>query len=57
MEGRITWAGDIDQVRVEADQWRALGATHIAINTMGSNLPGISAHLDVLAQIATALEL
>jgi probable F420-dependent oxidoreductase len=57
MEGRITWAGNIDQVRVEADQWRALGATHIAINTMGSGLGPVAAHLEVLAQVATALEL
>ncbi len=57
MEGRITWGGDIDQVRVEADQWRALGATHIAINTMGSGLGPVAAHLEVLAQVATALEL
>ncbi|MCX6392158.1 MAG: LLM class F420-dependent oxidoreductase [Actinobacteria bacterium] len=57
MEGRITWAGDIDQVRVEADQWRALGATHVSINTMGSGLGPVSAHLEVLAQVAAALEL
>ena len=57
MEGRITWAGDLDQVKHEAEQWRALGATHIAINTMGSGLVGVDAHVEVLARIATALEL
>ena len=56
MEGRITWAGDIDQVRVEADQWRALGATHVSLNTMGSKLGPVAAHLDVLARVAAALE-
>ena len=57
MEGRITWAGDIDQVKREADQWRALGATHIAINTMGSGLGPVAAHLEVLAKVAQALAL
>ena len=57
MEGRITWTGDLDQVKLEAEQWRALDATHVSINTMGFNLSPIAAHLDVLAQVATALEL
>jgi probable F420-dependent oxidoreductase len=57
MEGRITWGGDLDQVKLEAEQWRALGATHVSINTMGSGLVGVDAHVEVLAQVATALEL
>ena len=57
MEGRITWTGDLDQAKLEAEQWRALDATHVSINTMGSRLDGVEAHLDVLAQVATALEL
>lgn len=56
MEGRITWGGDLDQVKLEAEQWRALGATHVSINTMGSGLVGVDAHVEVLAQVATALE-
>lgn len=57
LEGRITWRGDLDHVRTEAEQWRAVGATHIAINTMGSKLGPVSAHLEVLATVAAALEL
>jgi hypothetical protein len=57
MEGRITWTGDLDQVKIEAEQWRALDASHVSINTMGSNLGPISAHLDVLATVARSLEL
>ena len=57
MEGRITWTGDLDQVRTEAEQWRALGASHVSINTMGSDLPSIAAHLHVLERVAGALEL
>lgn len=55
MEGRITWAGDMDAVRAQADQWRALGATHLGINTMGSDLGSVDRHLEVLGQIAEAL--
>jgi probable F420-dependent oxidoreductase len=57
MEGRITWGGDLDQVKLEAEQWRALGATHVSINTMGSGLIGVDAHVEVLARVATVLEL
>ena len=57
MEGRITWTGDLDQVKVEAEQWRALNATHVSINTMGAGLTGVDAHVEVLARVATALEL
>ena len=57
MEGRITWTGDLDQVKVEAEQWRALNATHVSINTMGAGLIGVDAHVEVLARVATALEL
>jgi probable F420-dependent oxidoreductase len=57
MEGRITWGGDLDQVKLEAEQWRALGATHVSINTMGSGLGPVAAHLEVLAKVAQALAL
>ena len=57
MEGRITWGGDLDQVKLESEQWRALGATHVSINTMGSGLVGVDAHVEVLARVAVALEL
>jgi probable F420-dependent oxidoreductase len=57
MEGRITWTGDLDQVKREAEQWRARNATHVSINTMGSQLGPIAAHVDVLATVASALAL
>jgi probable F420-dependent oxidoreductase len=57
MEGRITWGGDLDQVKLEAEQWRARNATHVSINTMGSQLGPIAAHVDVLATVASALAL
>jgi len=44
-------------VQLEAEQWRTLGATHVSINTMGSGLAGVDAHVEVLARVAAALEL
>ena len=55
MEGRITWAGDMDAVKAQAEQWRERGASHVSINTMGSRLGPLDAHLDVLARVADAL--
>jgi probable F420-dependent oxidoreductase len=34
--------------------WRDLGATHLAVDTMGLGLPDVQAHLDVLADALTA---
>jgi probable F420-dependent oxidoreductase len=58
MEGRASWTGDglpvvLDQMR----RWRAAGATHLSINTMGAGLGGADGHLAVLAQIAAELGL
>jgi probable F420-dependent oxidoreductase len=57
MEGRITWGpGGVDELVKHADRWRTEGATHVAVNTMGSGLAGLDAHLDVLTAAAEALE-
>jgi probable F420-dependent oxidoreductase len=57
MEGRVTWGdGGIEQLLQHIDKWRAAGATHVAINTMGSGLGAVDAHLTVLASAAAALE-
>ncbi|HEY2315062.1 MAG TPA: LLM class F420-dependent oxidoreductase [Streptosporangiaceae bacterium] len=58
MEGRVSWteagAGKlVDQV----GRWQAVGASHLAINTMGAGLGGVDGHLSALAQAAEALEL
>jgi probable F420-dependent oxidoreductase len=58
MEGRVTWGdGGIEQLLQHIDKWRAAGATHVSINTMGSGLGPVDGHLTVLASAAAALEL
>jgi alkanesulfonate monooxygenase SsuD/methylene tetrahydromethanopterin reductase-like flavin-dependent oxidoreductase (luciferase family) len=58
MEPFVTWgAGDTDELIRDAQRWRDAGATHLSVNTMGSGLPGLDAHLDVLARAGEALQL
>jgi alkanesulfonate monooxygenase SsuD/methylene tetrahydromethanopterin reductase-like flavin-dependent oxidoreductase (luciferase family) len=58
MEPRIRWgAGAADELVRNAQQWREAGATHLSVDTMGSDLPGVDAHLDALARASEALQL
>jgi probable F420-dependent oxidoreductase len=58
MEPRVSWrAGDTDELIRNAGQWRDAGATHLSVDTMGSGLPGLEAHLDALARASEALQL
>jgi probable F420-dependent oxidoreductase len=56
MEGRINW-GDGDPARLadHAGRWRAAGASHLAVNTMGAGLTSLDAHLDALSTAAVVL--
>lgn len=57
IEGRVSWRdGGGDQVLERAGQWRAAGATHLSINTMGAGLGGVDGHLAALADAAANLE-
>ena len=57
MEGRVSWgAGGLDKVVDHAGRWKAAGATHISINTMGARLGGVDGHLEALAAVAGALD-
>ena len=38
-------------------RWRDVGATHLTVNTMNASLGSIDRHLEVLAEIAAALDL
>lgn len=59
MEGRLNWRvgmGD-GEIREVAEAWRAEGASHLSVDTMGQELGSLDAHLDALAQVADALGL
>jgi probable F420-dependent oxidoreductase len=56
MEGRISWApDDEDRFLRQVERWRAAGATHVTINTMGLGLAGVDGHLGALARAADVL--
>jgi probable F420-dependent oxidoreductase len=58
MDGRIAWGpGGADDVAKHAQKWREAGATYLGVNTMGSGLSGVDAHLEALALAAEALQL
>jgi probable F420-dependent oxidoreductase len=56
MEGRATWRGDPEKLAEHATSWRAVGATHLSVNTMGAGLPTVDEHLRVLETAAEVLK-
>jgi alkanesulfonate monooxygenase SsuD/methylene tetrahydromethanopterin reductase-like flavin-dependent oxidoreductase (luciferase family) len=52
MEGRVTWAGDPQKVADDLAEWKAAGATHMTVNTMGSGLRTVDEHLAALTAVA-----
>jgi len=58
MEGRVTQGPGETEVLVDhVERWRRAGATHVAVNTMGTGLADTEAHLDALERAAGALSL
>jgi probable F420-dependent oxidoreductase len=58
MEGRVTWGdGGAERVAHHVSRWRAAGATHVSVNTMGAGLERLDDHLAALAATADALSL
>ena len=56
MEQRINVAaGTSDDWRQTADEWRALGATHLSLATMGGGFEGASGHTERLREAKEAL--
>jgi probable F420-dependent oxidoreductase len=55
LEGRVDWRGDRDDVLTRIEEWRAVGATHLTLNTMRAGLVDVDAHLEVLAAVAARL--
>jgi hypothetical protein len=56
MEGRVSWRGDPEKLAEHAASWRAAGASHISVNTMGSGLATVDHHLAALEAAAEALK-
>jgi probable F420-dependent oxidoreductase len=58
MEGRANWTeAGLEKVVDHVERWRAAGATHLSINTMGAGLGAVDGHLGVLDEVAAALTL
>lgn len=57
MEGRLSWDSNVHELVDHVEKWRNARATHLSINTMNSQLSGTAGHLEVLAEIADALQL
>jgi probable F420-dependent oxidoreductase len=59
MEGRISVNRGVDVAADHVQRWRAAGASHLGINTMGmAEAPvGIDRHITALAELAEAIEL
>jgi probable F420-dependent oxidoreductase len=56
IERRIDIAtGTPDDWRAAAEEWQALGATHLSFNTMNGNLGAVDAHIERLRQARAAL--
>jgi hypothetical protein len=56
MEQRDRWGtGGAEEPIGNARGWRDAGATHLSVDTMGSRLAGLDAHIDVLASASEAL--
>jgi len=55
MEGRVDWSRGRDTVADEIAAWRAAGATHVSINTMGAGLGGLDGHLAALEAVVADL--
>ena len=58
MEGRVSWGvGGAERLIDHAGRWRAAGASHLSVNTMGAGLGSVDGHLKTLTIAAEALEL
>ena len=58
MEGRVSWGEDgAGKLADQVGRWRAAGATHVSVNTMGAGLASVEDHLAALAATAAALGL
>jgi probable F420-dependent oxidoreductase len=52
MEGRLNAGTGPDELAKQLERWRAAGATHLSINTMGAGLHGPDAHIAAITAAA-----
>ncbi len=58
MDARIKQGpGGTDDFVRDAERWRDAGATHLSVDTMGFEYPGLDAHLEALEKAGEALQL
>jgi probable F420-dependent oxidoreductase len=57
LQARVGLTDGVDSAAEEVQAWRALGATHVAINTMGAGATGIDGHIAALFEVAQAIGL
>ena len=57
MEGRIGLTRGVDAAAAQVEAWRASGATHVSISTMGIGGGGVDRHIIALAEVARAIDL
>jgi probable F420-dependent oxidoreductase len=55
IEGRFTASGSPDEWRTAMDEWRALGATHLSVNTMGLGFTSPGQHIEMLGRVKEGL--
>jgi hypothetical protein len=57
MEGRVNWTldGGVAKLVDHVGRWRAVGATHLSINTMNAGLGAVDGHLAALETAAKEL--
>ena len=55
IEARLHWGdGDLDALGRALEEWRAAGATHVSLNTMGVGFKTADEHLMAIHRIANA---
>jgi alkanesulfonate monooxygenase SsuD/methylene tetrahydromethanopterin reductase-like flavin-dependent oxidoreductase (luciferase family) len=56
IEGRVSVAGgDPEKWRSAVSAWKALGATHLSVNTMKAGLSGAAGHVDAIRRFRGAI--
>ena len=56
MEGSVQYReGEMERVRAEVEGWRALGASHVTVQTMRAGLQGAAAHIKAITQAKAAI--